>query len=253
MSQMDMKRGTNRILGTTDAYPRSLQRYARIGGLLILVSFPAALFGEVYVPSLMSAAASAMSVTNGLGSHDALMRIGLASYLVEAVCDVILTLILYVILRPVEKNIALLIALFRVASTATFAASEFFYISAMLYSGEAKYMREFSTAQLDALTRFSFGVYGYGGSAPVFYGMAAVLTGYLIFHSGFLPKFIGALWVLGGLGQIANTFSLILVPQFTFFWEMVPLLLAMLTLALWFLVRGIDLRKWADCDAPLAL
>lgn len=249
MPQIDMEAGANRSLVTPDGHLRSPQRYATVGGLLILVSFPAALFGEVYVPSIMSAPLTGMAATHGMGGHDVLMRVGFASYLVEAVCDVVLTLILYVILRPVEKNVALLIAFFRLASTATFAASEFFYLSAMLYSGEATYLKAFSAAQLNALTRFSFGVYGYGGSAPVFYGTAAVLTGYLIYRSGFLPRALGILWMLGGLGQIANTFTLILAPPYAFFWEMVPLLLAMLMLALWFLARGVDITKWAECDA----
>ena len=217
MPHIDMETGTSRTLDAPDGHLRSLQRYARVGGLLILISFPAALFGEVYVPSVMSAALSGMVATQGIGSHDVLMRIGFASYLVEAVCDVILTLIFYVILRPVEKNVALLIAFFRVASTATFAASEFFYLSAMLYSGGTTYLNKFSAAQLNALTRFSFSVYGYGGSAPVFYGTAAVLIGHLIFRSGFLPRALGILWMVGGLGQIANTFTLILAPSYAFF------------------------------------
>jgi hypothetical protein len=78
----------------------------------------------------------------------------------------------------------------------------------------------------------------------VFYGAATVVVGYLIHRSGFVPGFIGVLLIIGGLCQVANTFALILAPAYAFFWQMIPLLLAMLTLAFWFLVRAIDVGKW---------
>jgi hypothetical protein len=231
----------------TDRQACSLRRYTRAAGLLILVSF-VGLFGEVYVPSVLSATTSGLAAPVGAGGHEALMRFGFASYLVEAICDVSLTLIFYVILRPVDRNQSLLAAFFRLASTATFAASEFFYLSAMQYSGNAAYMKVFSPAQLDALTRFSFGVYGLGSSAPVFYGIATAITGCLIYRSGFLPRLLGVLWVVGGLGQVVNAFTVILAPGYAYFWEMVPLLVALLALAFWLLARGIDPAKWWELD-----
>ena len=194
----------------------TVQRYARVAGLLILISFAAGLYGEVYVPSTLSATTGGAIAAQGTG-HDVMMRIGFAGYLVEAVCDVALTFIFYVILRPVDRNLALL-----------------------------DYLKSFSPIQLQALTRFSFDVYGYGGSAPVFYGVATVILGYLICRSGFLPRWLGVLWAVGGVGQVANTFSLILAPTYASFLEYVPLLLASLTLASWFLVRGVNATKWTE-------
>lgn len=220
--------------------PQSAQRYARVGGILILISFAAGLYGEVYVPSTLSA-------TTGSAIHHAvMMRIGFAGYLVEAVCDVTLTFIFYVLLRPVDRNLALLAALFRVAATATFAASELFYLAAMQLSGNSGYLQAFSPMQLQALTRFSFDVYGYGSSAPVFYGVATVILGYLVHRSRFLPRWLGVLWAVGGLGQVANTFSLVLAPAYASFLEYMPLLLASLLLASWLLLRGVNAAKWAE-------
>lgn len=240
--------GAQRILRVAEAQSRSLKRYARVGGLLILISLAAGLFGEVYVPSTLSSTTAGTAAAHSFG-HEAVMRVGFACYLVEAVCDITLTLILYVLLRPVDRNMALLAALFRVASTAIFGASEFFYLAAMLISGNVGYPNAFSPVQAHALIRLSYAVYGYGSSAPVFYGMAALVTGYLIYRSGFLPRSLGVLWILGGLGQVTNTFALVLLPGYAHFWELVPLLLAMLTLALWFLVRGVDAPKWKDLAA----
>jgi hypothetical protein len=54
--------------------------------------------------------------------------------------------------------------------------------------------------------------------------MAALIVGYLIYRSEFLPRLLGLLWVLGGLGQIVNAIALILAPAYAVFWELVPLL-----------------------------
>ena len=58
---------------------------------------------------------------------------GFAGYLVEAVCDVALSLILYVLLRPVHKDLALLAAFFGLVGTAAFAACELFILRRRSY------------------------------------------------------------------------------------------------------------------------
>jgi hypothetical protein len=216
--------------------------YARAAGILILISFAAGLFGEVYAPMVASASTAA-------GGHSTaavltLLRLGYGGYLVEAFCDVTLTLILYVLLRVVNANLALLATFFRLVATAVFGASVFFYISAFLASGGADYLQNLPPAQLRTLTHFTLDVYGYGSSAPMFYGAATIVIGWLIYRSDFLPRLIGLLWILGGIGQVVNTFALVLAPAYAFPWEMLPLLLALLSLALWFLVRGVDTEKW---------
>jgi hypothetical protein len=107
-------------------FDRSLQRYARIAGVLILISFAAGLFGEAYVPSIMNAPTAGFAAAQNASSHIALMRMGFVAYLIEALCDVSLTLIFYVLLRPVHRNLALLAAFFRLVSTAVFGASDSF-------------------------------------------------------------------------------------------------------------------------------
>ena len=85
-----------------------VQTYARIAGVLFLISFAAGGFGEVYVPSVLIVASDATATANNIIASDFLFRMGFASYLIEAICDIALTLILYVLLRPVSKELALL-------------------------------------------------------------------------------------------------------------------------------------------------
>jgi hypothetical protein len=172
---------------------------------------------------------------------------GFASYFVEAVCDVALALILYVLLRPVRSEVALLGAFFRLVSTAVFAVAELFLFAALPVLGGADYLKTFSPDQLSTIAFLLVRVYGYGvGLAMVFYGVGSILFGYLMFQSGYLPKVLGVLLALGGLGFLTRSFALVLAPAYASSALLLPTALAGLALTVWLLVRGVDLRKWEE-------
>src|SRR5713226_7894242 len=88
----------------------SVQTYARIAGVLFLISMVAGFFGEVYVPSRIIVSADATATATNITASNSLFRIGFAIYLVEAVCDIALSLFLYILLRPIRNDLALLAA-----------------------------------------------------------------------------------------------------------------------------------------------
>ena len=224
-----------------------IQTYARITGVLFLISVVAGGFGEFFVPSQLIVSADATATANNIIASDSLFRLGFASYLVEAVCDVALMLTLYVLLRPVHKDLALLAAFFGLVSTATFGTAELFYFAASLILGGADYLKTFSPDQLNTLALLSLKFYGYGGGIfMVFYGVTSILRGYLIFQSGYLPKVLGALLMLGGLGFVVRNFALILAPAYASDILLLPTTIAVLSLTLWLLVRGVDVPKWEE-------
>jgi hypothetical protein len=99
-----------------------------------------------------------------------LFRWGFAGYLVEATCDIALTLAFYVLLKPVRKDLALLAPFFGLVGTAEFAA-EIFYLAPSLILGGAGYLKTFSPDQLNTLTLLSLKLFAYGGAMfTVFYG-----------------------------------------------------------------------------------
>jgi len=79
-----------------------------------------------------------------------------------------------------------------------------------------------------------------------------MLLGYLIFQSGYLPKFLGALLALSGLGFVTRNFLLVLAPAYAFPVLLLPAPLAALALALWLLARGVDVPKWEERTALAA-
>lgn len=105
----------------------SIQTFARIAGVLFLFSIVAGGFRAFYVPDKLIVSSDAAATEKNVIAHESLFRMGFAAYLVEATCDIALTLILYVLLRPVGKNLALLAAFFRLVSTSVFGVAELFY------------------------------------------------------------------------------------------------------------------------------
>src|SRR5439155_21775244 len=90
---------------------------------------------------------------------------------------------------------------------------------------------------------------GYGASL-LFFGFCCVVFGYLIHQSGYLPRILGALLVIGGMGYVVFSLAQMLAPAFAakylFPCIMLPAFPAELGLALWLIVKGVDMPKWEE-------
>jgi Domain of unknown function (DUF4386) len=240
----------NRPLARTQMV--SGQTYARVIGVLFLLSFVAGGFGEIYVPSRLIVAADPAATAANFQTHVMLFRMSFASYLIEAMCDIGASLAFYVLLAPVRKDLSLLAAFFGLVGTAVYAVAELFYFAASFTLGRADYLKSFSAAQLNTLAMLSLKLFGYGGGLfLVFYGVATFLRGYLISRSGYLPKFIGVLVMLGGVGFIARNFALVLAPSLPSASLLLLVLPGVLSLGVWLLVRGVDVPTWEAKTATL--
>ncbi len=130
-------------------------------------------------------------------------------------------------------------------ATATFAFGELFYFAPSLIVSNDTYLKSFSPDQLNTLTLLSLNLYGIGGLISlVFYGVASIGIGYLIFRSGYFPQILGILWVLGGAGFALRTFAAVLVPNVPTAILQAPQIVAILIFATWLLAKGVDAAKW---------
>ena len=223
----------------------SAQTYARIAGVLFLLTMVCGFFGEMFVPSRLIVGTDAAATARNVVANDALFRLSVVSYLIEALCDVALALVLYLLLRPVRRDLALLAAFFGLVSTALYGVAEVFYFAPTLLLGGSDYLKAFSPEQLNALALLCFKLYArVGGMFMVFYGVAAVVRGYLIYRSGYLPRALGVLFAIAGLGFITRNLALVLAPAYASDLLLAPMFVAVLSMTLWLLVRGIDVARW---------
>lgn len=231
------------ILGGTP-----VQKWARTIAVLCLLSLIAGAFGEAYVQMRLMVPNDAAATLHNLASHDLLYRLGFAAYLVEGVCDVMLAVAFYVVLKPVHRNVALMAALLGVVSTAVYAVSEGFYmLPAMMLRSRAAF-GALTDDQLSAMVLMSLKTASYIGSLfVVFYGVATVLRGWLIVRSTFLPSWLGVLMIVAGAGFIANTYALVLAPgRISLLVFAVPMFAALLAMIVWFGFRGVDVARWRE-------
>src|SRR5205823_10429855 len=192
----------------------NVQRYARIAGALFLLSMVAGGFGEAYVPSKLIVSGDAAATAANLRNFDFLYRLGFAAFLIESLCDTALALLLYALLKPVSKQLSLLAAFFGLMATATFAFAELFYFAPQLILGRS-YLNTFTPDQINSLALLSLKFYGYAGMIfTAYYGMSWIVRAYLIFRSGYLPKFLGVLMAIGGTGFVLRNFLLIFAPAY---------------------------------------
>jgi len=223
----------------------SIQQYNRVGAILFLLTLVFGFFGEGYAPSKFIVAGDAAATARNITESAMLYRLGFASYLIEGLCDVALAWFFYILLRPVNRDIALLSAFFGLVSTAVYAVAELFYFAALIILRNGTALAAFSPDQLNALALLSLKIFGNcGWIFLAFYGVPSVLRGCLIYRSRYLPKFLGVLLILGGAGFIAKDFLVVLAPSYASNVLLMPMFLAGLSLTVWFLFKGINAQEW---------
>lgn len=231
------------------AFESSPQVYARIGGILYLFIIVAALFGETFVRGNLIVSNDPAATASRILGSESLFRLGLAGEMLTCVCDIALAMILYVLLKPVNRNLALLGAFFRLAFVGIYGVAKLFEIAALVALGAAEYSKAFEPGQLHDLAFMSLKVHSYGyGVALLFFGFCCIVFGHLIRKSVYLPKAIGVLLVIAGVGYIVFSLAQMLAPAFAanflFPWLVLPALPAELALALWLAIKGVDPAKW---------
>ncbi len=225
--------------------PVPVRIYARTIGLLLLVSVAAGFLGEFYAPSRVIVSNDAATTARNLTGSALLFRLGFAGYLIEAFCDLTLALMFYLLLKPVQRELALLAAFFGILATALYAVAELFYFAAPLVLRGGDGLTTFTPDQRNALALLSLKLFGLcAGIFMAFYGIATLLRGYLIYRSGFLPRWLGALLALAGAGFIVRNFALVLAPACASDLLIFPMMVAAVALMAWLLVRGVDVAKW---------
>ncbi len=227
------------------------QRYARWVGALYVITIVAGGWGEAHVPGTLLIGNDVAGTAHRLASSVGIFRASFAAYLIEAACDITLNVLLYALLRPVSRTLALLAVCFGLMATSVYAAGEIFYFAAALPAVDADVARVISPEARATLTYLCLTIYGYiNGIFAVFYGTAAVVRGCLILRSGYLPRALGALFIAGGAGFIAKNFLVVVTPQYDLPYVLLPMFLATASWTLWVLIKGIDRAQW---DARQAL
>lgn len=224
-----------------DLSPRTKARFT--GGLYLLT----VLLGGVgeSIHGRLVVAGDASATASNILAHGSLVRLGFASYMAEMACNIAVTALFYDLLKPVSKSASLLAAFFSLVGITVKTLSRLFFVAPLLVLGEPDSFSAFNGDQLHALALLLLRVNAQGaGIGLIFFGFYALIKGWLIIKSTFLPPALGVLGVLAGLGWL--TF---LVPPLAN--RVYPLIVGIglfgaAVQIIWLLVFGVNEEKWRD-------
>ena len=185
---------------STDTVHLAPAKVARITGGIYLAyigaSVLATLLGQIGL-------GTASQVYQAMMTNEGSFRLALVVALTSGFLFLMVAWGLYVLLLRVDRNLALLFLLLNAVGVAIQGASMLSLVSALLQGGEASHMQAFSAAQLEGLAYLSINVYKAGWvTAQLFFGTWLFPLGYLVYKSGYLPRFLGVLLVLDGVAVL---------------------------------------------------
>lgn len=175
---------------------------ARITGVVYLLYFLTAVLGELFLSGLV-VYGDAAATANNILAHQPLFRLGLATGLIATACYIAVTALFYELFKPVNRTLSLIAAFFSLVGCAILAFSSLFQLAPLVVLGGSHYLSVFKSEQLRALALMFLELNTQAGNiCVVFFGVDRLLIGYLIFRSAFLPRILGVLMVLAGLGWL---------------------------------------------------
>jgi len=230
----------------TEAWPRL---YARIAGGLYLFIIVGGTFAEIFVRGRLVVHGDAAATAHNILAHQLLYRSGFAVELFYCVCNVPLTVIFYNLFKVVNRNVTLMMVILDLVVNTIESMSLLAHYAPLILLGGGSHLGAFTAEQLQAAAYVSVQLFEHGFAvALVFFGFDCFAMAYLIYRSTFLPRVIGVLLAIEGLGYLINSFALFLAPalQARVFPYFVPTAIAEVALCLWLLVMGVNVQRWQE-------
>lgn len=224
--------------------------YARVAAVLFIIMAIAAELSTGILGLDVVEPGDATATANNLIDGKTQFRVGIIGHLIVLFMDVGVAILLYELLRPVNKTLSLAAASFRLIMVAMRGINLLTHFVALTLVSGADYLNVFDTDQLNALVLLSLTAFEDGILIDfIFFGLHLLFLGYLVFKSGYLPRFIGIWLMIACLGYFINSFT-----RLGFFFSddeetvtlliFLPSTLSEFALFLWLLVKGINIEQW---------
>lgn len=223
---------------------------AKTAGLLYLIIAMFGMFSIGYVPATIFVFGDAATTANNIAAHQGLFRLGIFADMVVIVCEIFITGILYTLFKPVNKTLSVIAALSRFGMIVVMGLNLINYLVPLVLLSGANYLQSFDTNQLQSLAMLfldahEFGVYVW----QIFFGMHLLALGYLVFKSGYVPRLLGTMMMVGSFGYSVQALEKLVLPGNSVTPWLVIGLLTIVTIgefsfALWLLFKGVNVEKW---------
>ena len=234
---------------------KNVQKTARFAGILYLLITVFAIIAHIYMPDTLIVDGDAAATAQNIVNNATLFRAGgVGSELIILLTEIILSVVLYALLKPVDKTLSLLAAVSRLAMTTIHGFNLINYFFVIAFAGGTGSLTAFSPEQLNALVMVFLDAHSIGFTIGIaFLVLHVFILGYLIFKSGYFPKVLGILFIAAGFGYLFDSFALLLSSSYTTTPGIIAMVISISEIAfpLWLLIKGVNKAEWEKKIAKL--
>jgi len=230
----------------TKRVPEPSPRFrARLAGLFQALEGLTFTCGEVVILGKLVVSGNAAATAASILGHERLFRLGFVSCLIGVMCHIVWALLYYELFKPVNRRLNLLALFVILVGCAVQAVTSLLYLFPLLVLQGGSALSAFTAEQLQVLAYtfiklnwLAFDIY------LVLFGLWCVLVGCLIFRSTFLPRILGVLLVIDGLGWMTYMSP----PLGVYLFPIIAAAsgVAELPLQLWLLIVGVNDQRWRE-------
>ena len=219
---------------------------ARLAGLLWLIVIAVSIVAVVINPALNLQGSPADTAATLLAAETP-FRLAFAALFVGSVCYLGVTALLYELLRPVSKRVALFGAFAGLIGLAVGAATSVNELVALELLEKAARSAPARVNELQAIAQSSLYAGPEFSISMVYFGLHVASIGFLILRSNFLPRIIGGVLIAGGSSYVVASFTTFVAPGVGALLSPLVIPIAILgegSLTLWLLIKGVNVEKW---------
>lgn len=231
----------------------SKNQLARLAGALYLILAVSGGFSQLYVRTNVKVAGDAAATAENIRASETLFRVGFVTDLVNIACFILVAFALYVLLSPVDQKLAAAFVVFNAISVAVMGLNMLNHAGALVVATDPTYAAALGAASADALALLFLELHGHGYLiAQIFFGLWLLPLGYLVYRSGYFPRALGVLLMVGCFSYLADLVAIYLSPSFESSlsgYLVLPAALAEISFLLWLLVKGAKVDR-QDGHAP---
>ena len=220
----------------------SLKNTGRLAGLLYLILAITGAYGIMYVPSKIIVRGDGVTTASNMVANELLFRTGIVSQLISVTIFLIMALVLYRLFKQVNEHQAKLMVAFVIVQVPIVFLIETFNLTAiMILKGEV--LKTYTSGQLSNGAMVFLKTHGYGIMIlETFWGLWLIPFGQLVYKSGFIPRILGVLLVIAGIGYTIDSFTFILFPNYRSFTKLPAFTFSAIgeiSTILWLLIKGV--------------
>jgi hypothetical protein len=237
---------------TAAAIEMTQRKLARLAGALYLATMAGAIYSQVFIRGALVVPGDAAQTARRILESERLFRAGIVIDIAMLTGVLLLVWALYVLLRPVNRQLALLAGMLRLAELAIHYVATVFSLVGLTLLGGADYLTAFEPAQLQALARVAIGAQGTGINLGfVLLGLGSAIFAWLFYRSRYVPRLLAAWGILASLLLSTYALAVIVDPAASSIGpvSMIPMFIYEVALGGWLLVKGVDIRAAPPGDS----